>query len=74
MNSIVIDFSGWVKIDAKSARFVSVLNPETVIDGEKWLALNEGGREMWVLECAIQSLRDCDDGEWTQLDVFPEGE
>lgn len=70
---IVLEFSGWAKIDPKSARFVSLKNDnEDCIDGETWLALDEDERSWYVLEDAIQFQRDAVDGEYTSLDVFVE--
>lgn len=72
---IVLEFSGWAKVDPKSARFVSLKEEgEDCIDGEAWLALDEDERSWYVLEDAIQFQRDSIDGEYTSLDIFVENE
>jgi len=71
---IVLEFSGWAKVEPKSARFISVKTDDdnSVIDGETWLALNEDERSWYILEDAIQFQRDSIDGEYTSLDIFVE--
>jgi hypothetical protein len=68
---IVLEFSGWAKIEPERAMFVSLKNDnEDYIDGKAWLALDEDERSLYILEDAIQFQRDALDGEYTSLDVF----
>ena len=77
-NYIVLEFSGWAKIEPKNARFVSLKNNnennEYYIDGEAWLALDKDERNWYVLEDAITFQRDSVDSEFTSLDIFVEDE
>ena len=70
---IVLEFSGWAKVEPKNAIFVSLKKEgEDYIDGETWLALSEDERSWYVLEDAIEFQRDSIDGEYTSLDIFVE--
>ena len=72
MKNLIVEFSGWCKIDAASARFIRCEDPEETISGEEWMLLSEIESEDYVLECLIQTLIDCDDNDWSHTDVFEE--
>jgi len=79
---IVLEFSGWAKIDPKDARFVAIENNiedcidggKNIISGSEWLELDATERSWYILEDAIAFQRDALDGEYTSLDILVEAE
>ena len=71
MRDIIIEFSGWVRMTAKNTKFVCIHDADKPdIDGEHWLALDHEQRGDYILEDVIATQRDCDDGDYTFIDVF----
>ena len=71
MRDIIIEFSGWVRITPKNTKFVCIHDADKPdIDGEQWLALDHEQRSDYILEDVIAAQRDCDDGDYTLIDVF----
>ena len=71
MRDIIIEFSGWVRITPKNTKFVCIHDADKPdIDGEQWLALDHEQRSDYILEDVIATQRDCDDGDYTLIDVF----
>lgn len=69
---IIVEFSGWLRISPTAARFQLISDIEAIglISGREWLALSEEDRENYVLEDVIAAQANCDDSEYTQIDVF----
>ena len=69
MTQIVIDFSGWLKIQPENAVFQNT-DTEKLISGTEWLNLTEDDRENYVLESVIDALKTCSDNEWTDIQIL----
>ena len=71
MRDIIIEFSGWVRMTPKNTKFLCIHKDDKPdIDGEHWLALDHEQRSDYILEDIIATQRDCDDGDYTFIDVF----
>lgn len=73
--NIVVEYSGWCKIDPEDARFVYCGGePVTVefISGTVWQQMDEDERSNWVLEDLVQTQIDAFDGSIEYLDVIVE--
>ena len=75
---IVIHYSGWCEIDPEDVKFQCITNDEAcgepVITGKEWLELDEENRGCnYILESAVDVIRDSTDGEWTELEVTEDG-
>ena len=72
---IVIHYSGWCVIDPEDVKFQCVTNDgdgddQPDITGKEWLELDEENRGCnYILESAVDVIRDSTDGEWTELEV-----
>lgn len=83
MNDIIVEYSGWVRMNPKNIRFEYIGQDDMpqncnflpisrcpfVIDGVQWQALSEDEQGDYILEDAIAAIRDADDGEWVDLSV-----
>ena len=72
MTSFVLDFSGWLKIDSKTIKFQRIVDDllfPSIITGETYLTLPEKEKENYIIEDVIACLRDCDDNEWSHIDI-----
>jgi len=68
---IIVEFSGWVRLDAKSARFVRIDGSTTVpIDGIDWQNMSENDRDNYILEDVIAAQRDCVSNDYDMVNVF----
>ena len=67
-HDILIDFSGWVCINAKKLIFLNLETMET-INGEEWIKLSDNDAANYVIEDIIAAIRDSDDGEWDLIDI-----
>ena len=70
MNDIIIDFSGWVRMTPKKTLFICIGDDKPDIDGEQWIALDDEQRSDYILDDIIAAQRDCDDGNYSLIDVF----
>lgn len=68
-HDIIIEFSGWIGIDAKRLAFLNMETMET-INGEEWVKLSEDNRENYIIEDIVAAIRDSDDGEWDSIDIY----
>jgi hypothetical protein len=71
MQTIVIEFAGWVKLDAKDAKFKAIKDgiPE-VINGEFWLVLNKEFRnKYYILDDIVDAQKNAIDGEYSQIEI-----
>jgi len=64
----VIEFSGWITIDAPEVKFV---NSETgmIISGDEYLLLDEEGQGNHYLESLSDCLQGANDGAYEQIDI-----
>ena len=71
MNDIIVEYSGWVRMNPKNIRFEYIGQDDMPqnIDGVQWQALSEDEQGDYILEDAIAAIRDADDGEWVDLSV-----
>jgi len=71
MNDIVVEYSGWIRMNPKNIRFEYIGQDDMPqnIDGVQWQALSEDEQGDYILEDAIAAIRDADDGEWVDLSV-----
>ena len=67
-HDILIDFSGWVGINASKLVFLHMETMET-INGEEWIKLSDNDAANYVIEDIIAAIRDSDDGEWDLIDI-----
>jgi len=70
MNDIIVDFSGWVRMTPKKTLFICIGDDKPDIDGEQWLALDDEQRSDYILDDIIAAQRDCDDGDYSLIEVF----
>ena len=72
MNDIIVEYSGWVRMNPKNIRFEYIGQDDMPqnIDGVQWQALSEDERGDYIIEDAIAAIRDSDDGEWMDLDAL----
>ena len=69
MKDIIVEFSGWLRIAPKNAKFICIGHDGSDISGEQWLALNEDARGDYILESIIDVQRDAYDGGYDHIDV-----
>lgn len=75
VKDIIVEFSGWVRITPKNAKFINIstINEKgdmPPIDGLQWLAMPEEERGDYILKSVIDAQRDADVGEYDRIDVF----
>ena len=74
MKDIIVEFSGWVRLSPAEAKFVKISSPETLaperINGVEWQQRDEDDQGDYILEDVIAAQRDCDDGDYQQIDWF----
>ncbi len=72
MNDIVVEYSGWVRMNPKNIRFEYIGQDDMPqnIDGVQWQALSEDEQGDYILEDAVAAIRDADDGEWMDLSAY----
>ena len=74
MRDIIVEFSGWVRLSPKNAKFLLTHADQDgrpdMITGEAWQQLNEDDQGDYILEDVIAAQRDCDDGDYQQIDWF----
>jgi hypothetical protein len=70
---ILIEYSGWCVIDPDKVKFQCITNDEAcgeqIITGKEWLKLDDDMKSNYILENAVDAMRDSDDGEWDTLEV-----
>lgn len=74
---IVIDFSGWCRINPDSVKFQYTGEDESkpaTISGKEYLSLTHQERQFYILDNITSAIRDSDDLEWVQIDVSEEAE
>jgi hypothetical protein len=66
---LLVEFSGWITVDAKNAKFVCIgSESEEFIDGEQWLDLTQEERSNYLI--CMQETEDLAlDGCYEQLDI-----
>ena len=71
MNDIIVEYSGWVRMNPKNIRFEYIGQDDMPqnIDGVQWQALSEDEQDDYILEDAIAAIRDADDGAWEDISV-----
>lgn len=71
MNDIIVEYSGWIRMNPKNIRFEYIGQDDMPqnIDGVQWQALSEDEQSDYIIEDAIAAIRDADDGEWVDLSV-----
>lgn len=72
---IVLEYSGWCRINAKNARFVYIGNDENQpenITGEDYIKLSKDEKSKYLIEDAVATIRDADENEWTDLSLVVE--
>ena len=71
MNDIIVEYSGWIRIEPQNIRFEYIGQDDMPqnIDGVQWQALSEDEQSDYILEDTIAAIRDADDGEWVDLSV-----
>ena len=71
MNDIIVEYSGWIRMNPKNIRFEYIGQDDMPqnIDGVQWQALSEDEQDDYILEDAIAAIRDADDGEWEDISV-----
>lgn len=68
-HDILIDFSGWVGIDASKLVFLNIETMET-INGEEWIKISDtDDAANYVIEDIVAAIRDADEGEWDLIDI-----
>lgn len=72
MKDIIVEFSGWVRIEPKKAKFVCIGSDGPDINGEQWLALDKNARSGYILESVRDAQRDADDWGYERTDIFVE--
>lgn len=74
MKDIIVEFSGWVRLSPAETKFVKISSLETMaperINGVKWQQLNEDEQGDYILDDVIDAQRNCDDGDYQQIDWF----
>ena len=71
MKNIVLFFSGWVECSPEKVEFRN-LETGDIISGDAYVEMSEEQRENYILEDAVDVMRDSEDGEFEQLDVHIE--
>ena len=77
MTEMFIDFSGWIKADIDTIRFMSVRDDEThgcTISGEEYLSLEEDARDSFIVESLGDAIRDALDEDYIHLEICVEEE
>lgn len=75
--SIVIEFSGWLRSPAENLSFQYIGEDESVpgiIDGKAYLALSKEDRGKYVVENLGQAITQSDDLEYEEINVVVEEE
>jgi|688.fasta_scaffold2590882_1 hypothetical protein len=68
--SIIIDFSGWLRIEAKDLTFVALKNGlADYINGEKWLSLDEKTKSKYIIHDIIDAQQKAYDGVYENIDI-----
>ena len=85
MRDIIVEFSGWVRLSPANAKFVKIGEPTILhqmgidpnkderpdmITGVEWQNLDDDDQGDYILEDVIAAQRDCDDGDYQQIDWF----
>ena len=72
MNDIIVEYSGWIRMNPKNIRFEYIGQDDMPqnIDGVQWQALSEDEQGDYILEDAVAAIRDADDGEWMDLSAY----
>lgn len=66
---LLVDFSGWLTVDAKDAKFVCIgSETEEYINGEQWLDLSIEDRSNYLI-CMQETEQKALDGSYEQLDI-----
>lgn len=77
MTEMFIDFSGWIKADIDTIRFVSVRDDEThgcTISGEEYISLEADARDSFIIESLGDAIRDALDEDYMDLEISVEEE
>jgi hypothetical protein len=68
--SIIVDFSGWLRIEAKNLKFVALKNGVVdYINGEKWLSLDEKTKSKYLIHDIIDAQQNAYDGQYESIDI-----
>ena len=71
-DSILIEFNGWVMVDAKDVKFVYVgeqTDPAGTINGKQWNKLPAMEQTEYILQDFAECYRNAHDGEFDNFDV-----
>ncbi len=74
---IIVEFSGWCRVNPENARFQYTGEDEGakfIISGAEWQSLSEDERSNYILEDVVAAIRDSGDNEWTPIYTFVEAE
>ena len=77
MTEMFIDFSGYIKADIDTIRFMSVRDDETygsTISGEEYLSLEEDARESFIVESLGDAIRNALDEDYVGINISVEEE
>ena len=60
MNDIILEYSGWIRINPENIRFEYIGQDDMPqnIDGVQWQALSEDEQSDYIIEDAIAAIRD----------------
>ena len=74
-DEIVVEYSGWCRIDASKIKFQYTSEDESVpaiISGTEYLKLSIEERKHYIVENLCDVMRDSDDLEWTDIQTVVE--
>lgn len=77
MKTIIVEFSGWVRMDPADVKLVNIGSEQKcTITGTEWLLLDEEQRGDYILESVIDCQHDAVDGSYDDIsvhvEIFPE--
>ena len=73
LKDITVEFSGGVRLSPKNAKFIKIGKQDErpdVITGVEWQQLDDDDQGDYILEDVIAAQRDCDDGDYQEINVF----
>jgi hypothetical protein len=75
VNEIVIEYSGWCRIDASKIKLQYTGQDESIpaiISGEDYIKLSVEERQEYLAENIYDAMRDSDDSEWVDIQIIVE--
>lgn len=68
-DSLIVEFSGWCRISLDKVKFIDLNgDPDNyTISGTEWAKLTPERKSMCVLEDVIAVQRDCEDGDYVDI-------